>query len=134
MTDRQPEVYIHGGHAPIVVVPARAAAWLYRKCDLDALRIEMRGTDPEISNVLVALKVAGLSWAASATGREPATKAEVERTSKSVGTATAAQLLKITQRAVGLAIAEHRLPATKIDGRWTIAREDLEHFRSRRTA
>ncbi|WP_375163812.1 helix-turn-helix domain-containing protein [Herbiconiux gentiana] len=133
MPAREPESYLHGGSAPVVVVPARVAAWLYRTCDLDRHRIDVRGADAEISNVLVALKVAGLSWVASATGTQPATKAEAERTSTSVGTATAAQLLHITPRAVRLAIAEHRLTATQIDGRWTIAREDLEHYRQRRT-
>jgi len=47
---------------------------------------------------------------------------------------TAAGLLGISDRAVRKAIADKRLPATEIDGRWSIDRKDIENYRINRAA
>jgi excisionase family DNA binding protein len=130
---RPPEHYVHAG-GEVVVVPARVAAWLGRHAQLDRLRTQIRGADAEVDSVLVALAVAGAYWRTSATGSACAPEAEVGALSPWVSTTQAADLLGIGSRAVRLAIAETRLPAERVDGRWRIAREDIEHYRAARAA
>ncbi len=50
------------------------------------------------------------------------------------GYSPAADILYITDRAVRLAIAEKRLPATQVNGRYRIAREDIQHFAAAKAA
>jgi excisionase family DNA binding protein len=130
---RPPEHYVHG-HGEVVVVPARVAAWLMKYAHLDRLRAQVRGADPEVDSVLVALTVAGMHWRTSATGSTRAPEAEVVAPSPWMGTTQVADSLGITARAVRLAISEERLPAESVDGRWLIRREDVEHYRASRRA
>ncbi len=135
---RQPEQYLHGLHAPVVVVPARVAAWLGRR-GLDSLRINARGVDAEVDDVLAALHLAGLQWRASV---EPEAEPEVAGPQPEVapalgtvmGTREAADLLGLTVRAVTLAIQQGRLSAERVGGRWRITRDDVEHYRAARAA
>lgn len=130
---RSPEHYVHGG-GEVVVVPARVAAWLLKYAHLDELRSQVRGADPEVDNALVALAVSGKYWLASATGSPRAPTAEVVAPSMLMSTSQAADSLGITARAVRLAIGEERLPAERVDGRWLITRDEVEHYRAGRQA
>ncbi len=67
---RPPEGYVWGPGADHVLVPRRVAAWLDREAGLDRLRVEVRGQDPEIDAVLVALRLAALAWRGSVTGTD----------------------------------------------------------------
>jgi excisionase family DNA binding protein len=131
---RPPEHYVHGLDGPVVVVPARVAAWLCQRAQLDRIRADIRGLDPEVDSVLVALTVAAMQWRTSATGSTQAPEPEAAAQSPWVSSTQAADLLGITARAVRLAIGEQRLPAEQVDGRWRIAREDVEHYRASRSA
>jgi len=133
---RPPAAFVHGDGA-VVVVPARAAAWLERFTDLRAVRIENRGLDPETDAVLIALGVAAAAWrnahTGSANGTGLAPSAEPAASSL-LTTAEAGQLLGIGTRAVRKAIAEGRLRAVRHGDVWRIEREDVEHFRAVRAA
>lgn len=132
---RPPAAYVHGVDAPVVVVPARVCAWLERHARLNEVRVENRGADPEVDAVLVALRLAALTWRTSATGTPVAAKPEpATDLNQWLSTTQAADILYITDRAVRLAISEKRLPATQVNGRWRITREDVQHFAAAKAA
>ncbi len=132
---RPPTAYIHGVGAPVVVIPARVCAWLERHARLNEVRIRERGADAEVDAVLVALRLAALTWRTTATGSPVAAKPEATADlNQWLSTTQAADILYITDRAVRLAIAEKRLPATQVNGRYRIAREDIQHFAAAKAA
>jgi excisionase family DNA binding protein len=131
---RPPEAYIHGVAAPIVILPARVAAWLERHAGLNDLRVRARGNDPEVDSVLQALHRASLHWRTTATGTSQAPAPEEPAQSRYYSTTEAAERLGITDRGVRLAIAEHRLPAISLNGRWRITPEDIAHFNAAKAA
>ena len=125
---------IVGARGPAVVLSARTAAWMERYAGLTSLRVRVRGTDPEISAELEHLRVVAMAWRGSATGTEAATKQEPAASSQWLSTSQAADLLGVGPRAVVKALARGALPATRIDSRWRVSREDLEHYRAARAA
>ena len=129
---RPAEHFVHGD-GQVVVIPARVCAYLGKRAGLDDFRIEHRGTDPEVDAVLVAMRLAALTWLTSATGSTPAPEVEADAP-LTVTTEEAATALGITGRAIRLAIQENRLNAQRIGNNWQIARADLEHFRAARAA
>lgn len=132
---KPPAAYLHGdGPDAVVIVPARVAAWLATRTNLSKVRISARGTDPEVYAVLAALHRGGLQWQTRASGSEQRKEPEATPPSKWVSTSKAADLLGITDRAVRLAIEEHRLPAEKHGRAWRIARTDIEHYRATQAA
>lgn len=132
---RPPTAYVHGVDAPVVVIPARVCAWLERYASLNEVRIRERGADPEVDAVLVAVRLAALTWRTTATGTPVAAKAEADPDLEQwMSTGQAAERLGITDRAVRLAIQEQRLNATNVAGRWRITKEDLQHFTAAKAA
>jgi excisionase family DNA binding protein len=132
---KPPGAYLHGdGPTCIVIVPARIANWLATRTNLSDVRISARGTDPEVYAVLAALHRAGLAWRTSVTGSAAPAEPEATALSKWMSTTQAAHQLGVTDRAIRLAITQHRLPAENVDGRWRITREDIEHYRAARAA
>lgn len=132
---RPPEAYVHGINAPVVVIPARVCAWLERHARLNEVRIRERGADPEVDAVLVAVRLAALTWRTTATGTPVAAKPEAPADlNQWMSTGQAAARLGITDRAVRLAIQEQRLHATNVAGRWRITKEDLQHFTAAKNA
>ncbi|MDQ0865723.1 helix-turn-helix domain-containing protein [Arthrobacter globiformis] len=132
---RPPSAYVHGLNGPVVVIPARVCAWLERYARLNEVRIQERGSDPEVDAVLVAVRLAALTWRTTATGTPVAAKPEVDPDLKQwMSTGQAADKLGITDRAVRLAIQEQRLHANNINGRWRITQEDLQHFTAAKNA
>src|SRR4051794_23106780 len=93
---RPAEYYVLGRGADAhVVVPARAAAWLNAR-GLDELRARVRGADPLVDQVLLALSLAGTRWRASADGSRPAEPPEAASQSPVMTTTEAADLLGVT--------------------------------------
>lgn len=136
-TFREPASFVHGIDGPVVVVPARVAAWLERYTDLRSLRTAQRGADPEVDGVLIAMGVAAARWRQQHTGsaRGTAVAATAEPApSSSLTTTQAGQLLGVGPRAVRKAIAEGRLRAEPHGSAWRIAREEVEHYRAARRA
>lgn len=130
---RPVEGYVHGEHGRVVIIPGRVAAWLERHLGLNEVRINTRGTDAEVSNVLMAIHLAALEWRSAATGTVTVAPAEPASTSEAwVTTTQAADLLAVSDRAIRKAIAEDRLPATRVGNAWRISREEVEHFRAAR--
>lgn len=129
--------HLVGTDGPAVLLPPRIAALLESKAGLSALRVRLRGVDPEASDVLEAIRYAAMSWreavpGSAPTGTKVAPEAEPEPACKWVTTGKAADLVGISSRAIRKAIAEGRLPATEVGGRYRITCEDLEHFRAAR--
>ena len=130
---RDPRHYVHGLDGKgVVIVPARIAAWLHQQLPLDRLRTEMRGADPEIDHVLIGLSVAGFNWRSSVVGTSPRNGAELKPRSPWLTASEAADQLGVTVRAVTKACRAGRLPAQWTAGRWSVSREDLEHYRTAR--
>jgi excisionase family DNA binding protein len=131
---KPPGYYVTGNHGPGVEIPGRVAAWLESHLDLRRVRTDARGLDVEVDSVLADLHRVALVWRASATGSATTPPPEATPLLGWMSTTQAASLLKITDRAVRLAIQEHRLPAQQLAGRWRITREDVEHYRAARAA
>ncbi|OZF00559.1 helix-turn-helix domain-containing protein [Rhodococcoides fascians] len=131
---RTHEDYLHGLAGVEVTIPGRIAALIDTRCNLAELRISLRGQDPEVDAVLMAIRLAALHWRTSATGSADAPTPEAEPLSEWVSTAEAANILYCTDRAVRLAINEKRLNATRVGRSYRITREDLEHFKAARNA
>lgn len=131
---RPPTAYVHGVEGPVVLVPARVAAWLDRRAKLTDLRGEHRGADAEVDNVLLALRLAAMSWRRTATGTDTPEAPEPETPSQWLTTTDVATAAGITGRGVRKAIAAGRLHASQVNGRWLVTREDLEHYRAARRA
>ncbi|WP_396939601.1 helix-turn-helix domain-containing protein [Mycolicibacterium sp.] len=135
---RPAEHLVFGLSGPAVVVDGRVCAILSRVLKLDRLRMEVRGQDPQLDQTLVAIRLAAIASRSSAPGTTSAPQSEPVSGSRgqlndTVNTSTAATILGITDRAIRKSIAEKRLPATKIDGRYRINREDLATFQATAT-
>ncbi|MDI2127949.1 helix-turn-helix domain-containing protein [Yinghuangia seranimata] len=126
--NRPASAYVHGNGA-VVIVPGRIAALLDKLVDLTRLRIDVRGQDPELDNVLVALRVAALAWRASVGGH-------TERTTPDpmpawITTGQTADLLGVDPRHVRRLAAGGRLAGRQLPhGAWLIERESAEHYRA----
>lgn len=128
-----PERYLHGD-ASVVVVPARAAAWLIQRAGLRGLRIEARGHDQEIDAVLMALMIAGLKWADDVNGSSSRKPAEIVSPSEWMNTEEVATVLNLTSSRVRQELRDGRLQGEKRGNGWQIHRTELEHYRATRTA
>jgi excisionase family DNA binding protein len=139
MTESEPPIYLPArylhANRQVVVVPARVAAFLDRAADLTRIRGQVRGADPELDAVLTALREAAMAWRGSVSaGTNRAPIAEPVAQLPWVDSQTAAAALGISDRGIRKAIAEGRLQATRVGGRWRINREDVEHYRAARRA
>jgi len=131
-TARPPTAYVHGIDGPVVVVPGRVAALLDNLVDLTRLRIDVRGQDPELDAVLVALRTAALAWRASAGGLPDRTPADPLPPWISAG--QTAELLGVDPRHVRRLATTGRLTGRQLGDRtWLIERESAEHYRATRT-
>ncbi len=126
--DRQPESFLHGVSGPVVILPARVAALLEARFPMARLRADLRGTDPEVSNVLLALHEAARRWHSSVTGTKSAPPPEPAGSSNWVSTTSAAARSGVTDRAIRRAISEGRLDAIRSEGRWRISTSALTDY------
>lgn len=129
---RQAKELVHGTDGPVVLISARAAAWLIRYAELERYHEGHRGEDAEIDQTLIALKVAALSWRNTATGTKSAAKPELAAQLEWLSTRQAADALAMTDRAIRKAIRENRLKATMVGRAYRINREQLAHFKARK--
>lgn len=128
---RTPAHYLHGPGG-VVIVPARIAHRLDRLLNLRAVRVAIRGQDPELDAVLVALGTASAAWHAAATGRPPRHPAAPQP--QWYSTTQAAERLHLAPRTVRLACETGALTADQVDGRWRITPDNLAHYAAARTA
>lgn len=123
-----------------MLVSARVATWMPRRGGLDQYHRSHQGTDVELDQTILALKLASLAWREQrdiGTGRGTNLADTPPRDAPSPEwwtTTTTARDLGITSRAVVKAIADGRLPARSSAGRWWLNPEDVAHFRARRAA
>ncbi len=128
---RPAEHLVHGLDGPIVLIDGAVCARLNRLLGLDKLRAQVRGQNPRLDQALLAIKLAAVAYTeSSAHGTDVAPQPEpaarsTQLLNDTVSTTTASAFLGITDRAIRKAISEKRLPATKVDGRWRVTREDL---------
>jgi Helix-turn-helix domain len=140
--------YVHGLEpGGVVLVPARAAAQL-NQLVLDKLRVEQRGQlDPELMQVLIALRVAGENWliehgvppgtvltSISTAGGTAEVLLRPGREDSTLTVREAAHELGMTPRGVRRAIETGRLVAEQRDGRWFVSGAEVQEFRRVRTA
>jgi excisionase family DNA binding protein len=123
-----------GKNGPSVVIDGRTCAWLERYAHLSALRVQVRGTVPDISTQLEEIRVAAMAWRSSATGTEEAPTAELAARSQWLSTKEAAEQLHMTDRAVRKAIREGRLTATAVGRAYRVAIEDVATYNDRKEA
>ena len=88
---------------------------------------------PEASAVLEDLRAAAMSWRGF-----PETETVIDSQRKPgtdstwLSSGQAAAMAKVSRQAIGNAIRQKRLPATKINGRYKISRQDLDQWRATR--
>lgn len=124
---------------PVAVVPGRIAAWLCDEGGLDALRVRVRGQNAEVDQTLLAIRLTAERWReqrAALVAEQQRKLAEAGRESgpKVMSTATIADRLYVSDRAVRQWIATGRLRARRRGRRWEIARADFEEFKALRVA
>jgi hypothetical protein len=117
-----------------LMLPPRIAALIERRTNISSLRVQVRGVDPEATDVLEQLRMAALSWSSSSTGTTDDESRELAAPSKWMGTSEVAKGLGQTREAVGKAIRTGRLAARKLNDRYQIDREDYEHYKAVRAA
>lgn len=131
---RPAAAYVLPGSGPdrVVAVPAKFCAWLERAAQLEHLQRAVAGADPEMDNVLEAVRWAGRNWRSFATGTSTVTRPELAPSSEWLSTTAVAVQLGISEPGVRKACREGRLEATNVAGRWRVSREALAHFRAGR--
>lgn len=128
--------YVHGLDGPTVVVPAWFARWLELHTDLDGQRVNRRGMDPAVDEVLVALHFAAMHAASAHTSAPGSTRPPSPEVPQDlpVTVSELAERVGITGRAIRHAITAGRLPAHRVADRWLIDRADAETYRRTRAA
>ncbi|MGI8761311.1 MAG: helix-turn-helix domain-containing protein [Jatrophihabitantaceae bacterium] len=107
-------------------------------------RAALRGADPAVDSVLIAVRAAAMYWRDSGSGSgsvdgptladHPAPATALDSGAPLLDAAEAAAVVGITDRGVRRAIAAGRLPARQAAGRWLIAEADANRYRDRRKA
>jgi excisionase family DNA binding protein len=116
-----------------VIIPPRIAKLIEARTTIKALRLQLRGVDPEATAVLEDLHAAALSWRGF-----PETETVIDSERKPAADSTwlssgkAAATANVSRQAIGNAIRQKRLPAAKINGRYKISRQDLDQWRATR--
>ncbi len=115
-----------------MVVPARVAAMLRYRFPFDDLRVQVRGKDSELDDVLMALHTAAMLYIeatrdelASAVGSGVAEVAEVAASSSVMSAQQVADAVGCTNRGVRLAAARQRLAGVKVAGCWLFEIDDV---------
>ena len=123
---------------PVVVMPARVAALLERALRLNDLRIDVRGRDREVDEVLQAWHAVALQFIDDTREqrrfRVPGTVGDVPRNSSDNWDANeVAARLHLTPRGVRIAATKGQLHGVKDDaGRWWFEPEEVAEWATRR--
>lgn len=111
---------------PVCFIPPRVALILERHCKLDALRVEVRNSDPELAQVLYALHAVAMQYdPTSANGSSTTGTTEVAPSSVLMTATDVATHAGCTDHAVRLARREGRLTGTRVGGRWQFEATDV---------
>lgn len=115
---------------PVAVVTGQVCATLNRILNLDSIRRERRGQDPELDQTLLAIRLAGIAFENSSPGTVPAPGEETvslstRQLNDTLSTTETAALLHVTRRTVSQECKQKRLPATLVGGRYRISRTDI---------
>lgn len=125
--------YIDG---PAVVVPARVALLLEKRLRLNDLRIEVRGRDRELDQVLSAWHQAALAYVNQEVGTDrgthPGTGQEPASHSGPMTAADIARTLGLTTRGVRKAATAGRLEGRYEGGQWRFTPEDAARWAATR--
>lgn len=136
MTEPKRNPYILRTSEDSIVVPRRIAALIDR--EVSAVRVRLRGVDPQASIVLEGLHLIALEWRGCVGAIEVDESAQPVRdstmTTSQVTSTQVADQLGISPQAIRKVIADGRLPAEKVGRQWVITRENLEHFKAARAA
>jgi hypothetical protein len=128
---RPAEAFVHGLDGPVAILDGRVCAELNRLLGLAEVRARVRGRDPVLDRALLSMHLAALAAGSCAGATNPAPTSQPMPASNhdsTVGPSAAATIIGITPSGVRKAIAEKRLPAELVDGRWRIARDDLAAY------
>jgi len=128
--------YVVGVDGPSMLTPGWFARWLEVHTDLDRQRVNRRGMDPAADEALVALHYLAMHAAStntSAPGSERPPAPEV-RQELPLTVSEVAASVGITGRAVRHAIADGRLNANQVAGRYLIDPADAAIYRRTRAA
>jgi excisionase family DNA binding protein len=131
---RPAEHLIHGINGPFVVIDGAVCAMLDRLLRLDQIGRKYRGQNEQFDQSLAAIRLAGAAYSErSGSGADSAPQPDVpphsvRQQNPTVSTTKAASILGMTDRSVRRAIREKRLPATCLDGRYRINRDDLTNY------
>ncbi len=127
-----------------MAAPDWFAVWLETNTNLSSRRVALRGLNPAADDALVALHSVATQWSfmasGSAAGADSGTEQlllpepERELVAEHINVNTAADVIGISARAVRKAIAEQRLPASRIGSQWLIDRSAAQHYRRNRAA
>ncbi|WP_068153509.1 helix-turn-helix domain-containing protein [Rhodococcoides corynebacterioides] len=145
MTARPAGAYVHGIDGPVVLVPARVAAWIEANTSIEALRVAARGTDTEVDAVLLALHEAALRSRSSGSERKHLTcdasaDAEIRLQTPTthgdlvelLSTPETATVTGLSDRAIRYAITSGQLSGIRRGAKWFVRRSDAERFRNER--
>ncbi len=123
---------IHGQDGVFMAAPDWLAVWLETSTNVSSRRVALRGLNPAADDALVALHSVATQWSVmasgSAAGADSGTEQhllpepERELVAEHINVNTAAEVIGISARAVRKAIADQRLPASRIGSQWLIDR------------
>lgn len=135
-----PERYLVGGEPRSVVVPARIARFLNRKA-LDRLRIQVRGANRDLDDVLMALLIAGHEYDEAAVSGSAAVPQIADPPTSDRGdqrpyldTLAVAELLGCKPRNVRDLAQRGRLGGECVGGRWRFPPEVIDGYLADREA
>lgn len=114
---------------PLMVLTDRLAYKISRAVNLTATR--QGSLDPELRDALVGIELLARQYESSTLGTNNAKNAE--RGTDSITTTQAAQIARVSTRAIRKAIAEHRLEAQLVGTVYLITRANLRTYMNNRT-
>lgn len=126
MAAKAPDAYLHGDDGPIVIVPARVAAFLKRYTALDEARLRVRTADSEIYDVLSSLHRAALAYMPPDPARE--SEPVKDGVAATVTTRQAAGILNLSTRGVRDACEKGRLEGRIVENRWIISLASVRRY------
>ena len=118
------------GAGECVVLPAKLVALI--NSQLASWRVQVRGRNPELDAALLDIARVAMTVASGRGQLPPPFPDPTSGLRDWIDTATAADLLDISERSVRRAVTSGRLEGRKVNGGWVIRRKDVEQYRTNR--